>query len=95
MSLKRKSKKERPQQGGQIETGSVWEGQEEKVRTEGARKAGKRHTNLGLAKCFVRNKLAANRTQGTRAITYVYPEPMQENVTRIRLSRFNCPFWDK
>lgn len=72
--------------------GSVWEGQDKKVRTEWVRKEGKRHTHLGLAKCFVRNRLAANRTQGTRAIMFAYPEPMQEKVTPIRRSRFSCPF---
>lgn len=58
--------------------GRVWAGEDEKLRTEGAGKAGKRRTNIGLAKCSVRNRLGTTRTQRARALVYANAEPMQK-----------------
>lgn len=69
--------------------GSVWEGQEEQ---KGWGRKAKDTFIEDWLNVFLRNRLAANKIQGTRAIMFAYPEPVQEKVTRTTISRFSCPF---
>lgn len=77
--------------------GRVWAGEDEKLRTEGVGKAGKRCTNVGLAKCSVRNRLGATRTPRAGALVYAQSqckknELRPEDPDCAEISRKSKPF---